>query len=109
MLVSAMNPCLCGYYQDRNKCRCSEIQIRKYQRGISKPILERIDICAESSPVRYEEIVNGELGEDSKYIRERVIKAREVQKNRFKEYKKINYNSEMTTKEIKNYCKLGGK
>lgn len=107
MLVAAMNPCPCGHYPDRNKCHCKPTDIRRYQRGISKPILERIDICAESSPISFNEIQKPKLEEASSIIRERVIKARNIQLNRFKNYKKIKFNSEMTTKEIKKFCSLG--
>ncbi len=106
MLVAAMNLCPCGHYPDRNKCRCSEIAIEKYQRGISKPILERIDICAEASSIKYNELAFEMKNETSKEIKERVVKARKIQNERFKKLEKINYNSQMGIKEIKEFCKL---
>ena len=101
-----MNPCPCGFYPDRNKCKCSEAMIERYQKGISKPILERIDICAESSTIKFEEMTSNIKNEDSKTIRERIVKARKIQKDRFKNYEKINFNSQMGTNEIKKFCML---
>lgn len=106
MLVAAMNPCPCGYYPDRNKCKCSEVAIERYQRGISKPILERIDICAESSPIKFDEITAEIKSESSKEIKKRVCTARDIQKERFQDNKKIRFNSQMTVIDIKKYCVL---
>lgn len=108
MLVAAMNLCPCGHFPDRNKCNCSEMAIERYQRSISKPILERIDICVESSPIKFSELSSGEgNGEKSEAIRKRVEECREIQKERFKNYKNIKFNSQMTTKEIKKFCEVG--
>lgn len=108
MLVAAMNLCPCGHFPDRNKCNCSEMAIERYQRSISKPILERIDICVESSPIKFSELSSGEgNGEKSEVIRKRVEECREIQKERFKNYKNIKFNSQMTTKEIKKFCDVG--
>lgn len=106
MLVAAMNPCPCGFYPDRNKCNCSVVAIERYQRSISKPILERIDICAESSSLKFNEITSDSENEKSKDIKERIIIARNIQKERFKNYKKINFNSQMGSKEIKKFCSI---
>ena len=106
MLVAAMNPCPCGYYPDRNKCKCSEVAIERYQRGISKPILERIDICAESSPIKFDEITAEIKSESSEEIKKRVCAARLIQKERFKNSKKLRFNSQMTVTDIKKYCAL---
>ena len=106
MLVAAMNPCPCGFYPDRNKCNCSIVAIERYQRSISKPILERIDICAESSSLKFNEITSDSENEKSKDIKERIIIARNIQKERFKNYKKINFNSQMGSKEIKKFCSI---
>ena len=106
MLVAAMNPCPCGFYPDRNKCNCSIVAIERYQRSISKPILERIDICAESSSLKFNEITSDLENEKSKDIKERIIRARNIQKERFKNYKKINFNSQMGSKEIKKFCSI---
>ena len=107
MLVAAMNLCPCGHYPDRNKCSCSEVDIERYQRSISKPILERIDICVESSPIKFSELSSGGNGEKSETIRKRVEECRKIQEERFKKYKNINFNSQMTTKEIKKFCEIG--
>lgn len=108
MLVAAMNLCPCGHFPDRNKCNCSEVVIERYQRSISKPILERIDICVESSPIRFNELSDGGGGgERSEAIRKRVEECREIQRERFKNYKNISFNSQMTTKEIKKFCIVG--
>ncbi|MBO6119127.1 MAG: YifB family Mg chelatase-like AAA ATPase [Lachnospiraceae bacterium] len=110
MLVTAMNLCPCGHFPDRNKCNCSEVAIERYQRSISKPILERIDICVESSPIKFNELSGtSDGGEKSEVIRKRVEECRDIQKERFKCYKNIKFNSQMTTKEIKKYCKIGDK
>lgn len=107
MLVAALNLCPCGHYPDRNKCNCSEVAIERYQKSISKPILERIDICVESSPIKFSELSSDSSGERSEVIRKRVEECRDIQKERFKNYKNINYNSQMTTKEIKKFCEIG--
>lgn len=106
MLVAAMNPCPCGYFPDRNKCNCSERDIKKYQRGLSKPILERIDICAESCPINFEELSDNIKNEKSEDIKKRISLARNIQKERFKNYRNINFNAQMTVKEIKKFCVL---
>ncbi len=107
MLVAAMNLCPCGHFPDRNKCNCSEMAIERYQKSISKPILERIDICVESSPIKFNELNSSGDGEKSEVIRKRVEECREIQKERFKNYESINFNSQMTTKEIKKFCEVG--
>ena len=85
-----MNLCPCGHFPDRNKCNCSEVSIERYQKSISKPILERIDICVESSPIKFNELSSGEGGgEKSEVIRKRVEECREIQRERFKSYKNI--------------------
>ena len=109
MLVAAMNLCPCGHYPDRNKCNCSEVAIERYQKSISKPILERIDICVESSPIKFNELSGEGSSESSEVIRKRVEECREIQSERFKNYSNICFNSQMTTKEIKKFCKVGEK
>lgn len=83
LLVAAMNPCPCGNYPDLNKCLCTSTQIQAYLSKISQPILDRIDICVEAERVAYEDL-QGAREESSKDIRERVIMARERQKERYK-------------------------
>ena len=84
--------------------------IERYQRSISKPILERIDICVESSPIKFSELSSDSGGEEkSEVIRKRIEECREIQKERFKNFKSIKFNSQMTTKEIKKFCEVGQK
>lgn len=106
MLVAAMNPCPCGYYPDRSKCRCTNMQVKRYADRISRPLLDRIDICVEASPVAFEEIRTKQKNESSEEIRERVQKARKIQKARF-DGSGIYFNSEMTGKQIQKFCELG--
>lgn len=106
MLAAAMNPCPCGYYPDRNRCSCTSGQVQKYLGKISRPLLDRIDICVEVSPVTYEDIRCMEDNESSASIRSRVERAREAQKKRFAKLP-IFFNSEMKNREIRKYCALG--
>lgn len=106
MLAAAMNPCPCGYYPDRNRCSCTSGQVQKYLGKISRPLLDRIDICVEMSPVTYRDIRGGEENEPSACIRERVERARAIQRKRFEELP-IFFNSEMKNRDIKRFCVLG--
>ncbi len=106
MLAAALNPCPCGYYPDRQKCTCSELQVRKYLGKISRPLLDRIDLCVEAAPVSYQEIRRQEINESSAAIRERVEKARRIQEKRFAGMGII-FNSEMGNREIRQFCRLG--
>lgn len=107
MLAAAMNPCPCGFYTDPNKeCTCSPPQIQKYMAKISGPLLDRIDIHIEVPAVKYKELSSKASGEKSEIIRERVIRAREIQLRRFKEFKHIYSNGDMGSKEIRQFCKL---
>lgn len=106
MIIASMNPCPCGYFGSQVKdCTCSIDQIKKYQKKISGPLLDRIDIQIEVPAVLYNEISSNEKAESTKSIRERVLKAREIQKKRY-ENADISTNSELTTPLIKKYCKL---
>ena len=105
LLVAAMNPCPCGNYPDLNKCLCTSTQIQAYLSKISQPILDRIDICVEAERVAYEDL-QGAREESSKDIRERVIMARERQKERYKG-EGITTNSQLNAEKIKRYCILG--
>ncbi len=107
MLVAAMNPCPCGYYNHPEKdCVCSIGQIQRYLNKISGPLLDRIDIHLEVIPVSFEKLSSNTPGENSKTIRERVISARLIQQERFKTYPGIHTNSQMTPKLIREYCRL---
>ncbi len=105
-LVAAQNPCPCGYLTDPSKsCVCSPSQVMKYQKKISGPLLDRIDLCIEVGRIEYEKLASLETGESSESIQKRVQAARDIQSRRFKN-SKIKTNSEMTIKEIRQYCKL---
>lgn len=106
MLVSAMNPCPCGYYPDRKQCRCSKMQVRRYADRISRPLLDRIDICVEASSVAFEEIRTKQKNESSETIRKRVEMARKIQRARFASTG-IYFNSEMGGRQIERFCELG--
>lgn len=106
LLVAAMNPCPCGNYPDRNKCLCTTTQIHKYLGKISQPLLDRIDLCVDVEKVNYEDLQNGQAEESSAEIRDRVCRAREVQKERYRE-KGILTNSQLLAKDIEKYCQLG--
>ena len=107
LLAAAMNPCPCGFYPDRNRCFCNEQQVRRYLGKISRPLLERIDICVEAAPVSYGDIRGREEeNESSAQIRERVEQARKLQKERFSG-SSIFFNSEMGNRQVRQYCALG--
>ena len=105
MLAASMNPCACGFYPDRTKCRCTEQQVYKYLSRISKPLLDRIDICVESRMITYEELEQKEGGESSASIRTRIEAARKIQAKRFKG-QKIYFNSSMRKGELERFCIL---
>ncbi|MDY6915339.1 MAG: YifB family Mg chelatase-like AAA ATPase [Candidatus Cloacimonadota bacterium] len=108
MLVASMNPCPCGYYGANVKghtCSCSISNIQRYRSKISGPLLDRIDIHVEVQAVEYDELSSLPTGEKSKYIRRRVNSARKLQLTRFSQ-EKIYSNSQMSSKQIRKYCKL---
>jgi magnesium chelatase family protein len=110
ILVTASNPCPCGYFGDpQKKCRCLPGLISRYQKRISGPILDRIDLHLELPPVQAEKLaVDGRrsTAEGSKKIKERVQKARDLQTKRFSGTK-LTCNAEMSTREVKEFCPLG--
>ncbi|WP_352419589.1 YifB family Mg chelatase-like AAA ATPase [Proteiniborus sp.] len=110
MLVASMNPCPCGYYGDPvHQCSCSQKNIERYLSKISGPLLDRIDIHIEVTPVAYSDLEeNSCKSESSKEIRARVNKARLLQLNRYKN-DNIFSNSQLSTKDINKYCKLDSK
>jgi magnesium chelatase family protein len=106
MLIAAMNPCPCGYWGDaRRSCTCSGSQIHRYRSRISGPLLDRIDIHVEVPPVTIRELSMEREEEQSETIRERVVKARRAQEERFLE-KKIYANGQMNARMIKKHCPL---
>jgi len=105
-LIAAMNPCPCGFFGDAQKpCTCSHSTVTKYQKRISGPMLDRIDIHIEVPRVDYEKLSSDRLGESSASIRERVQAARERQRVRF-DGSDIVCNSDMRVGEVRKFCKL---
>ena len=106
MLVASMNPCPCGNYGSHDKiCTCSPSAIAKYKAKISGPLLDRIDIQVTVDNIKYSDIISTTQEESSKTVRERVQRARLIQRERFKN-DNISTNSDMREKHIKKYCKL---
>lgn len=105
MFVASMNPCPCGYYNDpTHHCVCTPGQIQRYMNKISGPLLDRIDIQIEITPVPFKDISRAAPGESSDAIRERVIKARHIQELRFRECKGIHCNAQMSERMIHQYA-----
>jgi len=109
MLAAAMNPCPCGYFNDKSReCRCTPPMIQRYVAKVSGPLLDRIDIHIEVPAVQYKELRGSAAAEGSTEIRDRVVGARERQKHRFQKAKeKIFANAQMGTRQIRAYCELG--
>ena len=107
MFIASMNPCPCGYYGDpTHHCVCTPGQIQKYMNKISGPLLDRIDIQCEIQAIPFKDLSKAEPGESSAQIRERVMKARAIQTERFKDSKLIHCNAQMTDRMIHQYCEL---
>ena len=105
MLVASMNPCPCGYYGHPTKhCTCLPGAVSKYMNRISGPLLDRIDLQIEIQPVPFDDIANTMPAESSKAIRERVVKARVIQQERFKGEKGIYSNAQMNTRLLRKYA-----
>ncbi|MBO4908819.1 MAG: YifB family Mg chelatase-like AAA ATPase [Lachnospiraceae bacterium] len=108
LLVCAMNPCPCGYYPDRGKCRCSENEIKHYLSKISGPILDRIDLCTELKNIEIADIRKGKSGITSAEMTEMVMRAREMQEKRFKG-SGYRFNSDLKADDMDKVCELGAK
>ncbi|MBT7993706.1 MAG: YifB family Mg chelatase-like AAA ATPase [Bacteroidetes bacterium] len=107
MLLAAMNPCPCGYYNHPDKdCVCSPGTVQKYLNKISGPLLDRIDLHIEVVPISFDELAHHKAGEESAIIRNRVISAREIQHERFKDFKGVYNNAQMSTQMIHTYCQI---
>lgn len=104
LLISATNPCPCGYFPSI-RCTCSPWQVKRYLSKISRPLLDRIDICVEANQVTFDEITRESDNESSAQIQERVEACRAIQEVRFKNTK-IRYNSEMNSRQIKEFCHI---
>ena len=109
MLVAAMNPCPCGHYGENNPahpCTCTPGQVHRYLSKISGPLLDRIDIQCEIEAVPYEQLKDTQPGESSAVMRQRVLKARAIQNERFKHSRLVHCNSMMNSKMVRQYCAL---
>ena len=107
MLAAAMNPCPCGFFGDPSRdCHCSPPQIQRYISKISGPLLDRIDIHIEVPAVKYKELRGEASSEDSAAVRERVIRARGVQMQRFAGEKRVYANAQMPPKLIRKHCAI---
>lgn len=107
MFIASMNPCPCGYYNHPTKhCVCSPGQIQRYLNRISGPLMDRIDLQCEILPLSFDEISKAAPGEPSATIRERVIKARKIQEERFNAVNGVHCNAQMNEKHLREYCTL---
>jgi magnesium chelatase family protein len=107
LLISAMNPCPCGYFHHPDKaCTCKPFQVDRYLHRISGPLLDRIDMHLEVFPLKYAEMFTAQASESSASIRERVIQARNIQKERFLLHSKIETNAEMNSELVRQICQL---
>ena len=106
-LFDCVYPCPCGYFGDTIKpCTCAPSVVTKYQKRISGPLLDRIDIHIEVPRVDYQKLSSERLGESSAEIRQRVEKARQVQRERFADSSAIACNADMRLAEVRKFCKL---
>lgn len=107
MLVAAMNPCPCGHYGDPNhSCSCTPTMVHNYLNRISGPLLDRIDLQIEILPVPFDQLSQTRPSEPSAAIRERVIKARQIQAERYKHTPNVYCNAQMTSKMLRQYAKI---
>ncbi|MBA3705054.1 MAG: YifB family Mg chelatase-like AAA ATPase [Bacteroidetes bacterium] len=107
MLVASMNPCPCGFYNHPEKeCVCPPGVVQKYLNKISGPLLDRIDIHVEVTPVSYSELSTERFSEKSEFVRQRVVKAREVQSKRYANNDGVHCNAQMSSKQLRDICKI---
>jgi len=107
MLISSMNPCPCGYYNHPEKdCSCPPGMVQKYLNKISGPLLDRIDLHVEVTPVSFSELSSKAKEESSLEIRNRVIESREIQESRYSEDDTVHANAQMSSKQLQKFCKL---
>ena len=108
MLIASMNPCPCGFYNHPEKdCVCPPGVVQKYLNKISGPLLDRIDIHVEVTPVQFSELTSERMSEHSEVIRDRVMKARDLQEKRYSEKEGIYCNAQMSTNQLKQICEIG--
>ena len=108
LLLAAMTPCKCGYYPDMQKCRCTESEQKRYFGKISQPLIDRIDICVEASPLSYAELRGNGNNESSAEIRARVIACHKRQRVRFAKEAFL-YNNQIPASKLETYCFLEAK
>lgn len=107
MLIAAMNPCPCGYYNHPEKpCTCPPGAVQKYLNKISGPLMDRIDLHVEVTPVPYKDLTEKRTGESSAEVRKRVIAARKIQEQRYADFPTIHANAQMNSQLIQKYCDL---
>jgi magnesium chelatase family protein len=109
MLIASMNPCPCGYYNHPEKeCTCPPGAVRKYLNKISGPLLDRIDLHVEVTPVPFAQLSSPFAGENSSHIRDRVIAARDRQAARFRSIEGIYANAHMNSRSFREICQING-
>ncbi|MBC7722644.1 MAG: YifB family Mg chelatase-like AAA ATPase, partial [Pedobacter sp.] len=107
MLIASMNPCPCGFYNHPDKdCTCPPGAVQKYLNKISGPLLDRIDLHVEVTPVAFSELSRAANGETSADIRERVISARQIQTERYKDQEGVYANAQMSSKQLREICRI---
>ncbi|WP_130836588.1 YifB family Mg chelatase-like AAA ATPase [Lachnoclostridium sp. Marseille-P6806] len=106
LMLGAMNPCPCGSYPDRSRCRCTEPEIRRYLGRISGPFLDRMDLCSETSRMGAEELIGAGAEENSETVLGRVMEAAERQARRFRGTEFV-FNADMDARAVERYCMLG--
>lgn len=107
MLIASMNPCPCGYFNHPEKeCTCAPIVVQRYLNKVSGPLLDRIDLHVEVTPVSFNELSSQKTSENSDDVRDRVIKARDIQEKRFEAHEGIYCNAQMSSKLLKEICQI---
>jgi magnesium chelatase family protein len=107
MLIASMNPCPCGFYNHPEKdCVCPPGVVQKYLNKISGPLLDRIDIHVEVTPVSYTELAAERISEKSNSVRERVIRAREIQSLRYANSEGVHCNAQISSKQLREVCRI---
>jgi magnesium chelatase family protein len=105
MLIASMNPCPCGYFNHPDKeCTCAPVMVQRYLNKVSGPLLDRIDLHVEVTPVSFNELSSQKTSEPSSAVRERVLKARELQDKRFEGHPGVYNNAQMSSKQLKEIC-----
>ena len=105
LILGAMNPCPCGHYPDMNRCHCTPAQVSQYLGRISQPLLDRLDLCADVTPVSFEGLSSSRIGESTNKIQERVTRVQEIQRSRYRN-EGIQFNGELKGSQIERFCKL---